>query len=128
MRWEVELYFKALKTGCGVERCRLEAGKRIIRYLNVMSIVAWRILWMTWLKLIEAAEMYEVMTPYYYPHPVKNVGNSKGSSRPFFVLVQSSVAEHQLFICGVLFKSEADEFGNQLGVTDTGSFPHLWIH
>lgn len=53
MRWEVELYFKTLKTGCGVERCRLEAGDRLIRYLNVMSIVAWRILWMTWLNRID---------------------------------------------------------------------------
>jgi len=26
MRWNIELYFKCLKTGCGVEKCRLNAG------------------------------------------------------------------------------------------------------
>ena len=50
MRWEVELYFKSLKTGCGVEHCRLEEASRLIRYINIMSIIAWRILWMTWMN------------------------------------------------------------------------------
>lgn len=53
MRWEVELYFKTLKTGCGVEQCRLETGPRLMRYLNIMSIVAWRILWMTWMNRVD---------------------------------------------------------------------------
>jgi hypothetical protein len=52
MRWEVELYFKTLKTACAVENCRLETAKRLIRYINVMSIIAWRILWMTWMNRV----------------------------------------------------------------------------
>ena len=44
-RWRIEEYFKVLKSGLGVEDCRLETYARLCRYLNVASIVAWRIMW-----------------------------------------------------------------------------------
>jgi hypothetical protein len=47
MRWSIELYFKCLKTGCNVEDCRLGAADKIINYVSLLSIIAWRILWMT---------------------------------------------------------------------------------
>jgi len=47
MRWNVELYFKALKTGCTVEDCRLGEGGKLIKYIALMSVIAWRIFWMT---------------------------------------------------------------------------------
>ncbi len=46
-RWMVETYFKTLKTGCNVEKCRLEEAEKLISYIALLSVVAWRILWMT---------------------------------------------------------------------------------
>lgn len=50
LRWNIELYFKCLKTGCGVENTRLASGEKLVRFIALQSIIAWRILWMTFLK------------------------------------------------------------------------------
>lgn len=47
LRWRIEIYFKVIKSGFSVERCRLETADRLIRYLAVISIVAWRVYWLT---------------------------------------------------------------------------------
>lgn len=47
LRWRIEIYFKVIKSGFNVERCRLETAGRLIRYLAVVSIVAWRVFWLT---------------------------------------------------------------------------------
>lgn len=47
MRWRIEVYFKVIKSGFNVEDCRLERADRLIRYLAVVSIVAWRVYWLT---------------------------------------------------------------------------------
>jgi len=47
LRWRIEVYFKVIKSGFNVERCRLETADRLIRYLAVVSIVAWRVFWLT---------------------------------------------------------------------------------
>jgi hypothetical protein len=47
LRWRIETWHKVLKSGLQVEECRLSTSERLIRYLAVMSIVAWRILWVT---------------------------------------------------------------------------------
>ncbi len=47
LRWRVEEYFKIIKSGFIVEDCRLNTANRLIRYLTVMSIVAWRVFWLT---------------------------------------------------------------------------------
>ena len=46
-RWRIESFHKILKTGCAVEACRLETADRLIRYLTLKSITAWRIFWLT---------------------------------------------------------------------------------
>jgi hypothetical protein len=46
-RWNIETYFKVVKSGCKVENCRFETAQRLIRYLTLMSIVGWRLFWMT---------------------------------------------------------------------------------
>ncbi len=46
-RWHIEVYHKVLKSGCKVEDCRLEGAERLIRYLTLFSIIAWRIYWMS---------------------------------------------------------------------------------
>ena len=46
-RWRIEMYFKVLKSGFRVEKCRLGTANRLICYLTVMSIVAWRLFMIT---------------------------------------------------------------------------------
>jgi len=43
LRWRIEMYFKVLKSGFRVEACRLSTAERLMRYLALMSIVAWQI-------------------------------------------------------------------------------------
>ena len=50
MRWTIEIYFKALKTGCGVEAARLDDGQKLMRYVALCSVIAWRIMFLTWLQ------------------------------------------------------------------------------
>lgn len=47
LRWRIEVFHKILKSGLHVEQCRLQTADRLIRYLTVMSIIAWRIYWIT---------------------------------------------------------------------------------
>jgi hypothetical protein len=46
-RWHIEVYFKVLKSGCHVEDCRLGTAERLIRFITLNSIIAWRIYWLT---------------------------------------------------------------------------------
>jgi hypothetical protein len=47
LRWRIEVFHKILKSGLNVEQCRLATADRLIRYLTVMSVIAWRIFWIT---------------------------------------------------------------------------------
>lgn len=47
LRWRIEMFFKVIKSGFHVESCRLAHGKRLARYLTIMSIVAWRLFMIT---------------------------------------------------------------------------------
>jgi len=47
LRWRIEMYFKVLKSGFRVEACRLGTADRLISYLTLMSIVAWRLFTIT---------------------------------------------------------------------------------
>lgn len=46
-RWSIEVYHKVLKSGCYAEKCRLAKFSRLERYLTLISIVGWRLFWMT---------------------------------------------------------------------------------
>jgi hypothetical protein len=46
LRWVIERYFQALKTGCRVEQLQLEAADRLERAVATYSIVAWRMMWL----------------------------------------------------------------------------------
>jgi len=46
-RWMIELYHKVLKSGCQLEARQLETADRLLRYLAIDSVVAWRILGLT---------------------------------------------------------------------------------
>lgn len=47
LRWKIEIFHKILKSGLHVEKCRLGSAQRLIRYLTIMSIIAWRLFFMT---------------------------------------------------------------------------------
>ena len=42
LRWMVEIFHKTEKTCCCVEDCRLETVDRLMRFLTLKSIIAWR--------------------------------------------------------------------------------------
>ena len=46
-RWEIECYFKVLKSGCAVEKLQLQTVKRLKAAVALYMIVAQRIMWMT---------------------------------------------------------------------------------
>ncbi len=50
MRWTIELYFKTLKTGCNIESCRMNEGRKLMSYIALQSIFAWRLLWMSFVS------------------------------------------------------------------------------
>ena len=47
-RWLIERYHYVLKSGCGLERLQLETADRLERALATYTIVAWRLLWLTY--------------------------------------------------------------------------------
>jgi len=49
-RWTIEIYFRTLKTGCKVEQIQLETLPRLKRCLAFYEIIAWRILYLTYLN------------------------------------------------------------------------------
>ncbi len=48
-RWLIERYHYVLKSGCRLEQLQLETGERIQKALATYTIVAWRLLWITYL-------------------------------------------------------------------------------
>ena len=48
-RWQIEIFFKILKSGCQVEKLQLETEDRLKPCLILYMIVAWRILYVTYL-------------------------------------------------------------------------------
>jgi hypothetical protein len=51
-RWKIERYHYVLKSGCGVEKLQLETANRIERALSIYNIVAWRLLYMTYVARV----------------------------------------------------------------------------
>jgi Transposase Tn5 dimerisation domain len=47
VRPRIEQFHKILKSGCTIEDCRLENAERLKPYLTLMSVVAWRLFWLT---------------------------------------------------------------------------------
>jgi hypothetical protein len=45
-RWEIEIFFRILKSGCGVERLQLEKSERMQNCVAVYLVVAWRVLYL----------------------------------------------------------------------------------
>jgi len=77
-RWNIEVYFKVLKSGCTVEDCRLETAERLIRYLTLFSIIAWRLFWMTIINRINPdAECTTVLADHEWKALYANIHRTK---------------------------------------------------
>ena len=48
-RWQIEIYFKILKSGCRIEELQLETRERLEPALACYMIIAWRVLYLTML-------------------------------------------------------------------------------
>lgn len=46
-RWQIELFFKVLKSGCRIERLQLETAARLRRGLALYAVIAWQVLFLT---------------------------------------------------------------------------------
>ena len=79
-RWLIERYHFVLKSGCRIERIQLESADRLERAISVYSIVAWRLLWLTYLARKSGEQTCEVAlqphewqalfaTIHHTPHP-----------------------------------------------------------
>jgi hypothetical protein len=47
LRWNIELYHKVLKSGCGVEDAQLRHADRLKKYIVLKSIIARRVFWLS---------------------------------------------------------------------------------
>jgi hypothetical protein len=49
-RWQIEVFHKVLKSGCRVEDCRLQTADRLHSFVALMSVIAWRLHWTTYIN------------------------------------------------------------------------------
>lgn len=48
-RWGIEIFFKVLKSGCKIEELRFQEASRLLGCISIYMIVAWRILYTTFI-------------------------------------------------------------------------------
>jgi hypothetical protein len=48
LRWLIERFHFTLKSGCRIEQLQLETAQRLLKALATFSIVAWRLMWLTY--------------------------------------------------------------------------------
>jgi Transposase DNA-binding/Transposase Tn5 dimerisation domain len=67
-RWLVERYHFALKSGCKIEEVQVRTADRLARLLAISAIVAWRLLWLTYLARADPEQPCTVaLTPAEWP-------------------------------------------------------------
>ena len=47
VHWEIEIFFKVLKSGCGIEKIQFEAVNRLANYIALFCVFAWKVLYLT---------------------------------------------------------------------------------
>lgn len=52
-RWLIERFHFVLKSGCALEQRQLGHGERLMRFLALANVVAWRLLWQTYLGRVD---------------------------------------------------------------------------
>ena len=51
-RWQIEIFFKILKSGCNIEKLQFTTLKAICNCITLYMIIAWRILYITMISRI----------------------------------------------------------------------------
>lgn len=46
MRWNIETYFKILKSGCGTERSKLRSADSLAKFISISAVIAWKVFWL----------------------------------------------------------------------------------
>lgn len=46
-RWQIEIFYKVLKSGCQIEKAQLATTERLEPLIALFSIIAWRLFWLT---------------------------------------------------------------------------------
>jgi len=46
-RWNIEVFFKTMKSGVGLDKCRLHHANRLKKFTTLASVVAWLVFWIT---------------------------------------------------------------------------------
>jgi hypothetical protein len=59
-RWLIERFHFVLKSGCHIEQLQLESAARIMRALATYTIVAWRLLWLTYEARVNPQQSCEI--------------------------------------------------------------------
>lgn len=54
-RWGIEVHHKVMKSGCRVEETRLETGDRLARFLAISTMVAYRLMHITYMVRVNPA-------------------------------------------------------------------------
>ena len=49
-RWQIEVYHKVLKSGCQVEQSQLATTERLLPFIALLAIIAWRLFWLTHIR------------------------------------------------------------------------------
>ncbi len=79
VRWQIEVYFRTLKSGCKIEQRRFETIDRVLNSLAFFSVIAWRVMYVCHLGR-ECPEMdCEVM---FEPSEWKSVYSVLGKTIP----------------------------------------------
>jgi hypothetical protein len=60
-RWLIERYHYVLKSGCGIEKLELETCRRMQMALATYTIVAWRLLWLTYMARVNPDESCDLI-------------------------------------------------------------------
>jgi Transposase Tn5 dimerisation domain len=59
-RWSIEEFHKVLKSGCVVEKSRLQTAERLKRYIALLCVIAWRIFWLVHIQRANPGASAEV--------------------------------------------------------------------
>lgn len=47
-RWQIEIFFKVLKSGCAIEKLQLHSDERLKPAIALYAIIAWRVMYVVW--------------------------------------------------------------------------------
>ena len=64
-RWQIEVFFRILKSGYRVEKLQLTCEKRYSPCLAMYLIIAWRILYLTLLSRFDPHRIIEIVSRYF---------------------------------------------------------------